>query len=196
MRWLRGDVILWREVWRGRPWLVWPARVIEDTGERLALYLAEGTPLGFPAGSYPWEGGHPWSGRDRWEGHGLLALFDEGAAHAVWVFWAGPQRELAGWYLNLCRPFERTERGIDTLDHELDIWVEPSGRYRFKDDERLDGWVELGRWSAAEVAAIRAEGARLAAELDAGRRWWSEDWAAWEPDPRWEVPELPAGWDV
>ena len=61
----------------------------------------------------------------------------------------------------------------------------------------MDAWVERGRWTAAEVAAIRAEGARIAADLEAGSRWWSDDWAHWEPDPTWVVPaELPQGWDT
>ena len=81
------------------------------------------------------------------------------------------------------------------MDHELDIVIEPNGRWRFKDEELLDEWVGLGRWTEAEVAAIRAEGARIAAELEAGRRWWSEDWAAWQPDPAWRGGDLPAGWE-
>ncbi|MEV0154484.1 hypothetical protein AB0H57_12195 [Micromonospora sp. NPDC050686] len=43
-------------------------------------------------------------------------------------------------------------------------------------------------------AAIRAEGDRIAALLDAGKRWWAESWADWRPDPAWPVPGLPAGW--
>ena len=73
--------------------------------------------------------------------------------------------------------------------------IEPSGGWRFKDEEWLPRWIELGRWTEAEVAAIRAEGDRIAAELDAGRRWWSEDWADWQPDPAWHGGDLPAGWE-
>lgn len=197
MVWQPGDVILWREVWRERPWLVMPVRVVEDHGDVLALYCPEGTPIGFPQDSWPWKDAHPWnSGPDtRWRGHGVLSLHRPGVAHALWVFWRGAKRDFAGWYFNLARPFVRTARGIDTLDHQLDIWLEPGGSWRFKDDELLDGEVERGRWTPAEVAAIRAEGARIAADLDAGRRWWSDEWASWEPDPAWEPAELPQGWD-
>ena len=115
--------------------------------------------------------------------------------HAIWVFWRGPQREFAGWYVNLQEPFRRTTRGVDTQDLELDIVIAPDGTWKFKDDERLEGWIERGRWTASEVAAIRAEGARIAAELEAGRRWWSDDWAAWTPDPDERAQELPSDWD-
>jgi hypothetical protein len=198
MRWRPGDVILWREVWRGRPWFVWPVRVVEDRADLLALYVPEGTPFGFPAGSWPWEDGHPWSRRDdpRWQGHGVLTLHRPGSAHSVWVFWSGAERNFLGWYVNLQEPLERTSRGVDTCDHELDIWIEPDGTWRYKDDELLDGWVERGRWTAEEVAGIRAEGARVAADLDASRRWWSDAWREWKPDPSWTAVELPPDWDV
>jgi hypothetical protein len=96
--------------------------------------------------------------------------------------------------VNLQEPFRRTRRGFDTQDLELDIVVELDGAWRYKDDEALDAWIERGRWTEAEVAAIRREGAAIAAELDAGRRWWSDDWAVWEPDPAWRVPSLPVDW--
>jgi len=47
--------------------------------------------------------------------------------HAIWVFWRGPQREFAGWYVNLQEPFRRTSRGVDTQDLELDIVIAPDG---------------------------------------------------------------------
>ena len=115
--------------------------------------------------------------------------------HAVWVFWEGPERELGAWYLNIQEPFRRSSIGFDTQDLELDIVVSPDGSWRWKDDEELEGWIERGRWTAEEVEAIRAEGARVTAELEAGRRWWSDEWAAWEPDPSWPTPELPNGWE-
>jgi hypothetical protein len=74
--------------------------------------------------------------------------------------------------------------------------IEPDGAWRFKDEGLLDDWIRLGRWTEAEVEAIRAEGARVAAELEAGRRWWSNAWADWRPDPEWRGGDLPAGWET
>jgi hypothetical protein len=116
--------------------------------------------------------------------------------HAVWVFWHGVAREFRGWYVNLQEPFRRTRRGFDTQDLELDVVIDLDGRWRYKDDEVLDAWIGRGRWTANEVSAIRREGAAIARELEAGRRWWSDDWATWEPDPGWEVPALPQNWAV
>jgi hypothetical protein len=189
--WAPGDVILWREVWRGRAWLVYPVRVVADDGETLVVYLAEGTRLGFPPDAWPWPGGHPWSRPGRWRGHGVLQELRAGRPYGVWHFWTGPERRFAGWYLNLQRPPERHASGIDTLDHELDLWVAPDGTIERKDDEKLEGWIERGRWGEAEVAAIRADGARALAD-----RPWPTGWEGWQPDPAWPVPVLPDGWDA
>jgi hypothetical protein len=55
---------------------------------------------------------------------------------------------------------------------------------------------ELAQHAAATYAAARAEGDRIAAELDAGRRWWDERWAEWQPDPGWQAEPLPRGWET
>lgn len=193
-RWQPGEQVVRRELCLGRPWLGQPAIVVRDADDLLALFVAEGSELAYPDGDWP-GGLHPWHGKERWRGHGVLQLQRPSEAHAVWLFWTGPERRLDFWYVNLQAPFRRTSLGIDTQDHELDIVIRLDGSWRFKDEERLDRWVELGRWTAAEVETIRAEGARIAAELEAGRRWWSEDWADWRPDPAWRGGDLPQGWD-
>jgi len=185
--WSPGQVVLRREVLNdGRAWLVAPVIVVRDELNLLATYLAENTPFDFPEGDWPSaDGRHPWHGRGRWQGHGLLMLQRPGDAYAIWVFWHGPEREFRGWYVNLQEPFRRTAEGYDTQDLELDIWVPLEGDWQWKDDELLDERVREGRFTAGQAAEIRAVGRSVAADLDAGRRWWSNDWASWTPDPSW-----------
>ncbi|HEY2327776.1 MAG TPA: hypothetical protein VGH52_09855, partial [Gaiellaceae bacterium] len=64
---------------------------------------------------------------------------------------------------------------------ELDIWIPAGERWEWKDDELLEERVREGRFSPEQVKAIRAEGRRIARELDAGRRWWDDGWANWSP---------------
>jgi hypothetical protein len=190
-----GEAIVRRDVWRGRPVVGWGGLVVADDDDLLVLYMPGGGPLSAALDFFG--APHPWSGKDRWEGHGVLQLQRPGEMHAVWVFWHGPERELGAWYVNIQEPFRRSPIGFDTQDLELDLVISPDGRWRWKDDELLDAWVERGRWTKTEVREIRAEGARVVAELEAGRRWWSDEWAIWEPDPSWQVPaELPPGWDA
>ena len=100
----------------------------------------------------------------------------------------------AAWYLNLEEPYRRTPIGFDYSDEELDIIVLPDGSWSFKDWDLLDEHLANGRYTAEKVARIRADGLRIGAELDAGARWWSDEWVTWKPDPLWTAPELPDGW--
>jgi Protein of unknown function (DUF402) len=184
-----------REVWRGRPWAGFAMTVVRDEPDELVLYLAEGTAFAFPEGDWP-GGRHPWHGRPAWVGHGVLHLHRPGDPYSIWAFWDGPDRRFAGWYVNLQAPFRRSERAIDTLDHELDIWIPEGGGRRWKDEDLLEASVATGRFTREEVAAIRADGKAVLAELDAGRRWWSDEWRTWTPDPAWTVPELPDDWET
>jgi Protein of unknown function (DUF402) len=182
--WQAGDVVLRREVRNeGWAWLVVPVVVVRDEPELLATYIPSGAPFTFPPGPEH----HPWAARGRWEGHGVLMLQRPGEPYAVWVFWHGPEREFAGWYLNLQEPFRRTARGYDTQDLELDLIVHPDGRVEIKDDELLDVRVREGRFTQDQAREIRAVGERLQLELAAGRRWWDPWWALWEPDPAWDL---------
>jgi len=185
--WAPGQVVIRREVLNdGRAWLLAPVVVVRDEPDLLATYLPEGTPFEFPDGDWPSvDGRHPWHGRGSWEGHGLLMLQRPGESYAIWVFWHGPQREFRGWYVNLQEPFRRTAAGYDTQDLELDIWVPLEGGWQWKDDELLEERVREGRFTADQVTEIRAVGRSVGADLDAGRRWWSTDWATWTPDPSW-----------
>jgi Protein of unknown function (DUF402) len=171
-----------REVVRGSPHLIYPVRVVEDAGDRLTVFLASGTPISSPRGSWPWsDEGHPWAARGRWEGHGVLQMLSAVEPFSTWVFWEGEERSLDCWYINLQEPFRRTRDGIDSQDLELDFVVAPDGSWWKKDDDLLDVWVKNGRWSADQVAGIREVGARVETELRAGQRWWDERWASWEP---------------
>jgi hypothetical protein len=183
----QGDVVMRREVVRGTPHLIYPVRVVEDAGDRLTVFLASGTPLSSPVGSWPWsEEGHPWAARGRWEGHGVLQILSAVEPFSTWVFWDGQERNLDAWYINLQEPFRRTPDGIDSQDLELDFVVAPDGSWHKKDDELLDVWVVKGRWTADEVARIREIGARVETQLRTGKHRWDERWATWKPPKHWE----------
>jgi len=199
MPWNPGESIVRREVLHGRPWLATTVLVVADDPGLLVSYLPEGARFGFPDGPWPTrDGRHPWHGRGVWEGHGVLMLQRPGDRYAVWHFWDGPERRFTGWYLNLQEPYRRTRLGYDTQDLELDVWIpaDGDGSWSFKDDEVLEERVDEGRFTAAEVEGIRAEGARIGALLDAGQRWWDEAWSRWGPPPDWATQPLPEGWDV
>ena len=180
-----------REVWHGIPWMASTVVVVADAPGLLATYLPAGAQFVFPE-AHPL-GPHPWAGRPAWQGHGMLQLQRPGEPYAVWHFWEGTGRRFEGWYLNLQEPFRRTTLGFDTQDLELDVWAPAEGGWQLKDDDLLDLRVREGRFTAAEAEEIRALGARIGADLDAGERWWG-DWTAWEPDPLWTPAAPPQDW--
>jgi Protein of unknown function (DUF402) len=193
--WRQGDVIVRREVWRGRPYAGIPVIVVSDEPGLLAAYIPEEAPFAFPESDWP-GGPHPWSVFGSWQGHGVLMLHRPDDAYAVFVFWEGEDRAFSRWYLNLQAPLRRTSIGFDTLDHVLDLWS-PDGRlWHWKDVEQLEQRVSEGHFTPDEALAIAAEGKRLEAELLEHGPWWDETWARWAPDPAWPVPTLPEGWEL
>lgn len=195
LRWQHGDTIVWREVLNdGRPWLASTVYVVEDAPEHLITYLPTGAQFGFPDGDFPSDNGrHPWEASGHWQGHGCLQIAFPDEAYAIWHFWSGQERSFAHWYLNLQEPFRRTNIGLDTQDLELDIVVHLDGSWESKDDELLDRRVEQGRYTAEQVAGIRAVAGDLDERLQNGR-WWDDHWTKWEPEPDWTPQPLPRDW--
>jgi hypothetical protein len=56
----------------------------------------------------------------------------------------------------------------------------------------MEDRVAEGRFTADQIAATRAEAARIIEELERDGRWWADSWASWEPDPGWPTPSFPA----
>ena len=193
-RWRPGEVIVRREVLNdGRVWAKLPQIVVLDEPGLLATYIAEGAPLRFPEGDWPTPTGrHPWHGKARWRAPGVLELQRPGDPYAVRVFWSLPPRRFRGWYVNFQDPLRRTTIGYDTQDLELDMWLPAGGRPELKDEDLLEQRVREGRFTPDQAEETREHARRLMRDLEAGRRWWSDSWAEWEPDPGWPTPGFPA----
>jgi Protein of unknown function (DUF402) len=173
-----GSRIERREVLHDRVWSVLPMTVVADTGDLLALFLAEDTPLSFP--EHPF-GPHPWSYTDRWRSSDVLHLHRPDDHYSVWAFHRSGER-VGGWYVNFQRPLVRWAGGVDTLDHGLDIVVAADGSWVWKDREHVAEQVATGRLTGAEADEVWREAERVAALLDGdpAARWW-ESWSGWRP---------------
>ena len=198
MVWLPGDVIVSRQIWRENPVFAIPLIVVEDTVDHLVTYTAPGAPFGFTDHPFPTPDGlHPrrQQATPSWQGYGMLEITRWDSDYSIMHFWHGPERSFGAWYLNIQEPLRRTTIGYDGQDLELDILVWPDGRWELKDDELLDVWVERGRWTAEEIATVRATGTKIIEEvLQPGQWWWDRAWSEWTPDPVWATPSLPPGW--
>jgi len=113
-----------------------------------------------------------------------LRVTRAGDAYSVFLF-------EDGWYVNLEEPQRRTAVGFDFEDDLLDVWVPFGGEPELLDEDELDEAVARGYVSTERALAIRAKAERLMAEPP-----WPTGWEDWTPEPGWQVPDLPPGWDV
>jgi Protein of unknown function (DUF402) len=184
--WSPGETIVFRQVWQGRPLFAIPCVVVSDDPGLLVTYLPERAPLEAVPG---WPGGdpHPWAHRSHWEGHGTLMLRRPGERYSIWVFWHGDEREFECWYVNFEEPYRRSQIGIDTLDHELDLWSEDGVTWHRKDEEGVAGCVADGRFDEQQAERIRADADAFEAEYARDGPWWDLAWAEWRPG---KIPEV------
>ncbi len=198
--WTSGDQIVLRFTWSGDLAWVEPVTVVEDSPELIALYLAIDTPIKRPVGddrnpiprfqSYETANPAPWRlGDGRWREHSVLWLARPGSSHAIGVFWRGVEREFVGWYGDLQAPLERTAIGFDTSDHVLDVTIAPDRTWCWKDEDEFAIVQQRGVTPQAKAAAIRAEGERVIAAVEANDWPFNAGWEQWQLDPAWTIPD-------
>ncbi len=137
-------------------------------------------------------------GRERlhhivWGRNSVVWMTPWEGAHSIGHFWNAESGEFGGYYVNLQAPLRRSPFGFDAMDHILDIVVKPSGEWRWKDEHELAEAVEVGLFTSAEAAAIRAEGERVIATLP---QLLATGWEDWQPDPAWPPTKLPASMEL
>jgi hypothetical protein len=198
-----GDVVVLRYVTTGgRIEICWPCRVVEDSDDVVALFIAAGSryragpkrsaaqkrrqprhPL--PPDEYVWR-------------HDTLRLMLPGRAHSVSMFWerqAG-ERRLLKYFVNMEEPVRRTAIGFDTQDHTLDIEVTPDLTWRWRDEQELANHVAEGFYTAELAAAARAEGEHAIAAIERRDHECMRRWPQWSPPPDWPIATLANGWDT
>jgi hypothetical protein len=198
-RWATGDVVVLREVWRGRVWTGRPAIVVADAHDLRVFFV----PIGVrwcapvrPDGRWLHVPTEPWTLRVRtWERSHVLSLAEPGRPHAALAFWDLDWR-FEGWYVNVQTPLDPTRLGFDYLDQELDVVIEPDlSAWRWKDEDELEVAIGLGMWTPADARRFRAEAMDWTDRIIRGGPPFDRDWRSWRPDPSWTAPVLPPGWD-
>ena len=186
----------------GRIEICWPCRVVEDSSDLVALYIAAGTrykagpkltaaekrraprpPL--PADEYLWR-------------TDTLRMIPPGQSHSVSLSWdtAGQHRRLLKYFINMEQPVRRTAVGFDTQDLTIDIEVTPELTWSWRDEQELANHVAEGLYSAALASAARAEGERAVEALVRGEHVCRRRWAEWRPPAAWQIPPFVDGWDT
>lgn len=192
-RWRPGDAIVLRYITRvgSRPGMSWPARVVADGPDLLALWIPAGV-------EYRAWRNHPDGTRElvpaRWRRDTLRLMFP-GRGHSVWLSWDAPGR-LRGYYVNFEEPFRRTRIGVDTNDHVLDIVIGPDRTWVWKDRDEFEQRVREGVFLPEFAGRLLAEAAEVVRAIEAWASPFSDGWEAWRAPGDWPPPALPGDWDT
>jgi hypothetical protein len=206
-RWVAGETVVLREVWRGKLWAARPLIVVDDSDEQLVLWCPIGTNRKVPAS--PPTRPRPatraehvttalalgdWVFADHEWDVSTLWLIKPDSWHATWVSFL-PDGSHLGWYINFQEPVQRTANGIQAMDLMLDILVSPDRTWRWKDQDEFDSVIAAGLYDEATALAVRREAESVIRKIEAHAPPFDSGWLDWQPSPAWRIPVLPAGWE-
>jgi hypothetical protein len=181
------DVVCLRQVWRGRVWKAHAWIVVAHDDAELVLFAPNGADAWFPDYPIP---------RDEWtltrspfQTH-VLRLISAGASYSTLLFWDG-RWKFDAWYVNFERQQQPTPLGFDYVDRALDLVCYPDGRWELLDEDELQEALERDVLTERDATEARTAAERIVSEWP-----FPTGWEDWRPDPGWEPPNLPAGWDT
>lgn len=134
--------------------------------------------------------------------HGVLAWHPAGADYSIrWFFDAAG--DFTNWYANLELPAvawrDQHLAGIDTVDWDLDVWVEADRRWRWKDEELFAARLrEPDHYWVHDEPRVREAGRQVVALIEKAAFPFDGTWLDFRPDPAWALvtdEHPPPGWD-
>jgi protein associated with RNAse G/E len=204
--WQPGDIVVGRGIFNHRVWTAIPVITIKDTPEGLVAALLPGTECmtetdyakGRKDGKRRWDFKYrDWSlAPFLWRTNRVLMLLEPDKFYSIRLFWQEDSNKFLGYYVNFQLPYKRSHCGIDTLDLELDIEINPDFSFEWKDLDDYKQGIEAGiiqpEW-ADEIETAKIE---ILDRLEKRRYPFDGSWLNWMPDPNWSPPALPQDWDI
>ncbi len=201
--WQPGQLLLWRGVFRGQVWQAQTVVVVKDTPHETVVALLPGTECMIEENYAAGSGVHRWDFKEKpwrlikrpWRTNRLLFLVEPGKYYSTVLFWNHESNQFLFYYINFQLPFQRAKNGIDTLDLDLDLVIQPDFSHRWKDEVEYRTAIEqeviLPEW-AQGVEAAKSE---ILARLEKRAYPLDGSWLDWLPDRTWSPPTLPENWD-
>jgi len=203
--WKSGDVIVWRGIYRNQVWHAQPVIVVKDTPEEMCVTLLPGTECVAPEGYLDGKDSakRRWSFKEKdwklenyaWRTNRLLILLEPDTYYSTMFFWRADSNDFLLYYINFQLPFQRSHCGIDTLDLDLDLIINPDFSFRWKDEDdyqkAIDHEVIMPEWTQAIEIAKK----EIFNKLEKRQYPYDGSWLNWMPDPDWLPPKLPKNWD-
>ncbi len=207
--WKPGDSVALRGIYNDRVSYIQAAVVVHDRPEEVALAVLPGAECFAPEGYI--NGKHGPSGYwDRWDAYikgtwemqryawhtnRLLILLQPEKYYASYYFWQAERNQFLCYYVNFQLPFRRSALGFDSFDLELDIIIEPTYEWRWKDMDDYQRGIECGILLKEWVRQIDAARLEVFGKLEKRLYPYDGTWLGWMPDSNWTPPTLPENWD-
>ena len=207
--WNTGENVLLRGVHNRHPVYMQSARVVKDTPEETALLVWPGAECMVPDGYI--HHGHDASKWDRWQEtmtntvrlekfiwhtNRFLILLEPEKFYSTIYIWEAVSDRFVCYYINFQLPFRRTQLGFDTLDLDLDIVIEASHEWQWKDMDEYQRGIRTGGIQSDWVKNIESAQKEVFARIEKRSYPLDASWLNWRPDPAWSAPCLPENWKV
>jgi len=131
----------------------------------------------------------------KWHTNRLLLILEPEKYYSTILFWDHVSNEFLCYYINFQLPFRRSSLGIDTLDLDLDIIINPDFSFEWKDVDDYQKAIEHGLITPEWVQGIDFAKPEIFERLEKRQYPFDGSWLDWKPDPSWEPPKLPENWD-
>jgi predicted RNA-binding protein associated with RNAse of E/G family len=205
MIWKPGEIISWRGIYRDRIWHAQTVIVVQDAPGETVVALLPGTECMAPEGYLQGKNSSQrrWNFKENywqlekysWRINRLLLLLEPEKYYSIIYFWKQETNEFLCYYINFQLPFQRTHRGIDTLDLDLDLIINPDFSYEWKDVDDYQKAIENGVIFPEWVQGIEAAKQEIFEKLEKRQYPFDGSWLNWMPDTTWSPPKLPENWD-
>ncbi len=208
--WQSGETAALRGIAGGRFWSARSTIVIHDRQDELALLLLPGAECAAPWGYIHQKHGDytrwdRWGDelsrcwkieRYSWQKKRCLILMTPGQYYSTLLMWEHQSNEFLGYYVNFEMPYSRSLPGFDTHDLELDIVIDPSYSWEWKDREEYKQGIELGVITNGIQQEIEQAGKVILDKLSKRQYPFDNALLDFNINTSQKAPALPTGWDT
>jgi protein associated with RNAse G/E len=205
--WKPNDVIAWRGIFKNRIWHAHSTIVVKDTLSESALALLPGAECITDEEYIRYMNGETavkrrWDYIDKdwvlqgfsWHTNRLLILVEPEKYYSTILFWNDKSNEFLCYYINFQLPIKRSRFGMDTLDLDLDLIVNPDLKIEWKDVNEYQKGIETGIILPEWVSGIERSKQEVLDKITNREYPFDQSWLDWKPDPSWAPPKFPESW--
>ncbi len=204
--WQIGDIVAWRGIYRERIWHAIPTIVIKDTPQETVLLIMPGANCmvdeNYASGKGK-NGKRRWDFKNEdwklekfaWHTNRVLFVVEPQNYYSIMHFWNHDTNKFLGYYVNFQEPYKRYDRGLDAIDLDLDLAVEPDLSFHWKDEGDYRKAIEHGLIVPEWIKSIEDSKIEILDKLKKREYPFDGFWLNWMPHPGWLPPSLPENWD-